>query len=188
MCARQPPVRRPSTRVALIEAGPLDTPSRSSIFPATVGAAIGTPELNWRFMTAPQAHLNGRAIPHSARARGRRLRLHQRHGLFPRPSDGLRRLGGSRQSGLELPGGAALLPALGEQRGLSRLAVSRPGRPDERHVRQAAQSHDAGVPRGHGGDCGFSAPTTSTARTPKATARGRAPSPRGVGSRPPRPI
>ena len=50
------------TRVALIEAGPMDRHPFIHI-PATVGAAIGTPKINWRFMTAPQAHLKGRKIP-----------------------------------------------------------------------------------------------------------------------------
>jgi choline dehydrogenase-like flavoprotein len=31
--------------------------------PATVGAAIATPRINWRFMTVPQEHLAGRSIP-----------------------------------------------------------------------------------------------------------------------------
>jgi choline dehydrogenase len=53
---------RPEVRVALLEAGPMDRHPFIHI-PATVGAAIGTPALNWRFMTAPQAHLNGRKIP-----------------------------------------------------------------------------------------------------------------------------
>src|SRR6185437_11045139 len=52
----------PSSRVALLEAGPMDSHPFIHI-PATVGAAIGVPRLNWRFMTAPQAHLNGRSIP-----------------------------------------------------------------------------------------------------------------------------
>ena len=52
----------PGTRVALIEAGPMDTHPLIHI-PATVGAAIGRPGINWRFMTVPQAHLAGRAIP-----------------------------------------------------------------------------------------------------------------------------
>ena len=51
-----------ASRVALIEAGPMDRHPFIHI-PATVGAAIATSELNWRFMTAPQAHLNGRSIP-----------------------------------------------------------------------------------------------------------------------------
>jgi choline dehydrogenase len=51
-----------ASRVALIEAGPMDRHPFIHI-PATVGAAIATPELNWRFMTASQAHLNGRSIP-----------------------------------------------------------------------------------------------------------------------------
>ena len=51
-----------TSRVALIEAGPMDRHPFIHI-PATVGAAIATPKLNWRFMTAPQAHLNGRSIP-----------------------------------------------------------------------------------------------------------------------------
>ena len=51
-----------ANRVALIEAGPVDRHPFIHI-PATVGAAIATPKLNWRFMTAPQAHLNGRQIP-----------------------------------------------------------------------------------------------------------------------------
>jgi choline dehydrogenase len=51
-----------ASRVALIESGPMDSHPFIHI-PATVGAAIGVPHLNWRFMTAPQAHLNGRQIP-----------------------------------------------------------------------------------------------------------------------------
>jgi choline dehydrogenase len=50
------------TRVALIEAGPMDKHPLIHI-PATVGAAIGRPGLNWRFMTVPQKHLAGRSIP-----------------------------------------------------------------------------------------------------------------------------
>jgi choline dehydrogenase-like flavoprotein len=50
------------TRVALIEAGPMDTHPLIHI-PATVGAAISRPGLNWRFMTVPQEQLAGRAIP-----------------------------------------------------------------------------------------------------------------------------
>jgi choline dehydrogenase-like flavoprotein len=50
------------TRVALIEAGPMDRHPFIHI-PATVGAAIATPKINWRFMTAPQPNLNGRQIP-----------------------------------------------------------------------------------------------------------------------------
>ena len=52
----------PSNRVVLIEAGPMDSHPLIHI-PATVGAAIAVQRLNWRFMTAPQAHLNGRSIP-----------------------------------------------------------------------------------------------------------------------------
>ncbi len=52
----------PAVRVALIEAGPMDRHPFIHI-PATVGAAISVPRLNWRFMTAPQTHLNGRSIP-----------------------------------------------------------------------------------------------------------------------------
>jgi len=49
-------------RVALLEAGPMDRHPFIHI-PAAVGAAVATPKLNWRFATAPQAHLNGRSIP-----------------------------------------------------------------------------------------------------------------------------
>jgi choline dehydrogenase-like flavoprotein len=52
----------PAMRVALIEAGPMDRHPFIHI-PATVGAAIAVPRLNWRFMTAPQSYLNGRSIP-----------------------------------------------------------------------------------------------------------------------------
>jgi choline dehydrogenase len=51
-----------NTRVAVIEAGPRDHHPFIHI-PATVAAAIGTPRLNWRFMTVPQSHLAHRAIP-----------------------------------------------------------------------------------------------------------------------------
>jgi choline dehydrogenase-like flavoprotein len=52
----------PKVRVALIEAGPDHTHPLIHI-PATVGAAIWTQKLNWRFMTSPQPHLNNRPIP-----------------------------------------------------------------------------------------------------------------------------
>lgn len=52
----------PNVRVALIEAGPDHTHPFIHI-PATVGAAIWTSKLNWRFMTSPQPHLNNRPIP-----------------------------------------------------------------------------------------------------------------------------
>jgi choline dehydrogenase-like flavoprotein len=52
----------PRVRVALLEAGPMDRHPLIHI-PATVGAAIGRPKLNWRFMTAPQENLQGRRIP-----------------------------------------------------------------------------------------------------------------------------
>jgi choline dehydrogenase-like flavoprotein len=48
--------------VCLIEAGPRDTHPFIQV-PALVGAAIGRPTLNWRFMTEPQAALAGRRIP-----------------------------------------------------------------------------------------------------------------------------
>ena len=51
-----------NTRVALIEAGPMDRHPFIHI-PATVGAAIAVPGLNWRFVTVPQTHLAGRSIP-----------------------------------------------------------------------------------------------------------------------------
>jgi len=51
-----------NTRVAVIEAGPPDRHPFIHI-PADVAAAIGRPQLNWRFMTVPQAHLAQRAIP-----------------------------------------------------------------------------------------------------------------------------
>jgi choline dehydrogenase len=49
------------SRVALIEAGPMDRHPLIHI-PAAVGAAIGRPGLNWRFTTVPQQHLSGRSI------------------------------------------------------------------------------------------------------------------------------
>jgi choline dehydrogenase len=52
----------PNVRVALTEAGPMDRHLFIHI-PATVGAAIGRPHLNWRFTTVPQQHLAGRSIP-----------------------------------------------------------------------------------------------------------------------------
>ncbi|HEU4627134.1 MAG TPA: GMC family oxidoreductase N-terminal domain-containing protein [Steroidobacteraceae bacterium] len=53
---------QPDVCVALLEAGPPDRHPFIHI-PAAVGAAIATPAINWRFTTAPQAHLNGRRIP-----------------------------------------------------------------------------------------------------------------------------
>ena len=48
--------------VCLVEAGGEDRHPFIHV-PATVGAAIARPRLNWRFLTAPQPHLNGRRIP-----------------------------------------------------------------------------------------------------------------------------
>ncbi len=52
----------PATRVCLIEAGPRDSHPFIHI-PATVGAAIATPAINWRFLTVPQRGLANRRIP-----------------------------------------------------------------------------------------------------------------------------
>ena len=51
-----------SVRVCLLEAGSWDRNPFIHI-PATVGAAIATPSLNWRFLTTPQAALDNRRIP-----------------------------------------------------------------------------------------------------------------------------
>jgi choline dehydrogenase len=52
----------PKNTVCLLEAGGEDRHAFIQI-PAAVGAAIGRPHLNWRFMTAPQPGLNQRRIP-----------------------------------------------------------------------------------------------------------------------------
>jgi choline dehydrogenase-like flavoprotein len=52
----------PATSVCVLEAGGVDRHPFIHI-PATVGAAIATPALNWRFMTSPQPHLGDRRIP-----------------------------------------------------------------------------------------------------------------------------
>ncbi len=52
----------PSTRVCLIEAGPRDRHPFIHV-PATVGAAIATRAINWRFLTVPQPRLANRRIP-----------------------------------------------------------------------------------------------------------------------------
>ena len=52
----------PATRVCLIEAGSWDRHPFIHV-PALVGAAIATPALNWRFLTAPQRALDARRIP-----------------------------------------------------------------------------------------------------------------------------
>jgi choline dehydrogenase len=52
----------PGTRICVIEAGGSDQRFFIST-PAMVAAAIGTRDLNWRFETVPQAHLNGRRVP-----------------------------------------------------------------------------------------------------------------------------
>lgn len=51
-----------SSSVCLIEAGGEDRHPFIHV-PAAVAAAIGTPKLNWRFMTTPQPNLNNRRIP-----------------------------------------------------------------------------------------------------------------------------
>jgi choline dehydrogenase len=52
----------PAVRVCVVEAGPRDTHPFIQV-PALVGAAIGTKEINWRFTTEPQPHLDNRRIP-----------------------------------------------------------------------------------------------------------------------------
>jgi choline dehydrogenase len=52
----------PAVRVCLVEAGPRDSHPFIQV-PALVGAAIGTRQINWGFMTEPQAHLDNRRIP-----------------------------------------------------------------------------------------------------------------------------
>jgi choline dehydrogenase len=51
-----------TVRVCLVEAGPRDSHPFIQV-PALVGAAIGTKEINWGFMTEPQPHLENRRIP-----------------------------------------------------------------------------------------------------------------------------
>jgi choline dehydrogenase-like flavoprotein len=51
-----------TSTVCLVEAGGEDRHPLIHI-PATVGAAIGRPHLNWRFLTVPQPHLDNRRIP-----------------------------------------------------------------------------------------------------------------------------
>ena len=139
----------PDVRVCMIEAGPMDRHPFIHI-PATVGAAIATPALNWRFLTAPQAHLHNRRIPvprgHVVGGSG------SINGMvyFRGQPHGLRRVGGGRQRRLGLSRRAAVFPALGEQRVLRGLAVSCHRRADEREVRAEAEPDDAGVPRGDG--------------------------------------
>ena len=83
---------------------------------------------------------HGRARdPGAARARARRLGLDQRHGLFPRPPDRLRRLGRRRRDRLVLRRSAALLHPHREQRELSRERVPRPRRADQRQARRGAE-------------------------------------------------
>src|SRR5580698_10318894 len=50
------------TRICVIEAGGSDQRFLIST-PAMVAAAIGRRDLNWRFETVPQTHLNGRRVP-----------------------------------------------------------------------------------------------------------------------------
>jgi choline dehydrogenase len=52
----------PGIKVCLLEAGPPDTHPFIHV-PAATRAAIGTASLNWRFVTAPQQHMNHRALP-----------------------------------------------------------------------------------------------------------------------------
>jgi choline dehydrogenase len=52
----------PCARVCLLESGGLDVHPFIHV-PATVGAAIGRPHLNWRFLSVPQPHLDNRRIP-----------------------------------------------------------------------------------------------------------------------------
>src|SRR5262245_14395229 len=52
----------PETSVCLLEAGGEDRHPFIQV-PAAVAAAIMRPQLNWRFMTAPQPQLNNRRIP-----------------------------------------------------------------------------------------------------------------------------
>ena len=110
----------PQRRVCLIEAGG----SGESLYvnvPGAIVLAQRSAALNWRFQTVPQPQLNGRRIPIP---RGRGLGgsgTHQRHGVFPRASAGLRRVVGSGRHGLELSRSAAVLLQERRQRGLSRL-------------------------------------------------------------------
>ena len=116
------------------------------------------------------------AHPAASRARGRRLGLDQRHGVFSRPAAGLRRLGCYGQPGLELSRSAALLHPLRKQRFVPRLALSRTQRTDQGEPYPAAQSDDPCVP---GGDAlawlqalrGFQRPGPRRLRTRQGTIR-----------------
>jgi hypothetical protein len=84
----------PSLRVCLLEAGPPDR----SIFihmPAGYDYLMQNPRYNWRYRSEPAPGLDGRSTDIlSTRAWPGRLVVHQRPGVSPWPSLGLRGLGG----------------------------------------------------------------------------------------------
>ncbi len=106
----------PAVRVCLIEAGPRDTHPFIQV-PALVGAAIGTKQINWGFMTEPQAHLDNRRIPlPRGRVVGGSGSINGMAYFRGQPLD-FDDWGERRLQGLELARGAALLHALRAQSG-----------------------------------------------------------------------
>ena len=161
--------------MCLIEAGGEDRHPFIQV-PALVGAAIVRPELNWRFMTDPQPQLNNRRIPlprgHVIGGSGSINGMAYFRGQ-PKDFDDWAATGNPGWSYREV---LPYFHPLGEQCRPARLAVSRPRRTDSRDPHPEAESAESGVLRCLAALGGSSAAMISTARTPKATARGRAPS------------
>jgi hypothetical protein len=148
-----------------------------------------------RYELGPQHRAAARAEwpPHSAaaRTRDRRVGIGERHGLPPRATGGLRRLGRPGQSRVELERRAALFPAFRGQRRSSRLAAARHGRADPRDAHGEGQSDECGFPRGirgagqfsglrglHGRSPGGLRPATGNdSRRPAGLHRARLPAP-----------
>ena len=127
--------------VCLLEAGPPDRFLWIHI-PIGYGKTMFHPVYNWGFYTDPDPNMHDRKLYWP---RGRtlgRLQFHQRADLHSRSERGLRPLGRTRQSWLELEGVLALLPAARTQR-TRRIADTRRGRP-------VVGLHDQAAPRTRG--------------------------------------
>jgi choline dehydrogenase-like flavoprotein len=91
---------KPEIKVLLLEAGGSDR----SLFVRMPGgiAKLDKPRFGWQYETVPQAAMNGRRMYPATRPAPRRIKLHQRHGLYARAGGRLRPLAPARQCGLEL--------------------------------------------------------------------------------------
>ena len=155
--------------------------------PAALSYPMNMARYDWGFRTEPEPHLGGRSPRHAARQGHRRLVLDQRHGLCPRPP-ARTSTPGPRWAPTAGAGPTSRPTSSGWSTGTAAIRLARRRRAAARHPRPAAQPALPLVRGGRRARPASSSPTTTTARSRKASGRWSRRSGRAAAGPPPTPI